>query len=103
MGKVKHLLETISVEKDEIDGFVIRFKDKDGNYRWVRWKGRLVRGRLGIPQVFLGKISDVQDEMTKEQLLRERAELNGLTGALNRKSIEKKIQQLISDRSLGWR
>ena len=98
VGKVKHLLETIGVEKDEIDGFVIRFKDKDGNYRWVRWKGRLVRGRLGIPQVFLGKISDVQDEMTKEQLLRERAELDGLTGALNRKSIEKKIQQLIKEK-----
>ena len=57
--KVKNLLSTIGDKKDEIDDFVIRFKDKNGNYRWVRWMGRLVRGRLGTPQVFLGKISDV--------------------------------------------
>ena len=66
-------------------------------------EGQISPGTPWHPSGFLGKISDVQDEMTKEQLLRERAELDGLTGALNRKSIEKKIQQLISDRSLGGR
>lgn len=39
----------------------------------------MVRGRLGTPQVFLGKISDVQDEMTKEQDLLEKASIDGLT------------------------
>ena len=96
--KVKNLLSTIGDESDEIDDFVIRFKDKNGNYRWVRWMGRLVRGRLGTPQVFMGKISDVQDEMTKEQDLREKASIDGLTGALNRKSAEQKINTLIQDK-----
>ena len=95
--KVKMLLATIGEEKDEINDFVIRFKDKNGNYRWVRWMGRLVRGRLGTPQVFLGKISDVQNEMTKEQNLREKASIDGLTGALNRKSAEAKINELMQD------
>lgn len=89
--KVKNLLATIGDERDEVDDFVIRFKDKDGNYRWVRWMGRLIRGRLGTPQVFLGKISDVQDEMTKEQDLREKASIDGLTGALNRKAAELRL------------
>ena len=96
--KVKHLLSTIGDEADEINDFVIRFKDKNGNYRWVRWMGRLVRGRLGIPQVFLGKISDVQDEMTKEQDLLEKASIDGLTGALNRKSAEQKINMLMKEK-----
>ena len=96
--KVKTLLSTIGDNKDEVDDFVIRFKDKNGNYRWVRWMGRLVRGRLGTPQVFLGKISDVQDEMTKEQDLLEKASIDGLTGALNRKSAEQRIAALMQDR-----
>lgn len=97
--KVKNLLATIGDERDEVDDFVIRFKDKDGNYRWVRWMGRLIRGRLGTPQVFLGKISDVQDEMTKEQDLREKASIDGLTGALNRKAAELQINTLIEDKN----
>ena len=96
--KVKTLLSTIGDDSDEINDFVIRFKDKNDNYRWVRWMGRLVRGRLGSPQVFLGKISDVQDEMTREQDLREKASIDGLTGALNRKSAEQKINTLMQDR-----
>lgn len=59
VAKVKALLSTIGDNSDEIDDFVIRFKDKNDNYRWVRWMGRLIRGRLGTPQAFLGKISDV--------------------------------------------
>ncbi|MDD5802691.1 diguanylate cyclase domain-containing protein [Blautia sp. HCP3S3_H10_1] len=98
VGKVKNLLSTIGEDKDEIDDFVIRFKDKNGNYRWVRWMGRLVRGRLGTPQAFLGKISDVQDEMTKEQDLREKASIDGLTGALNRKFAEQKINELMQNK-----
>lgn len=99
--KVKNLLATIGDESDEINDFVIRFKDKNGHYRWVRWMGRLVRGRLGIPQVFLGKISDVQDEMTKEQDLLEKASIDGLTGALNRKSAEQKINMLMQERDFN--
>ena len=45
--RVKALLSTIGNNSDEIDDFVIRFKDKNDNYRWVRWMGRLIRGRLG--------------------------------------------------------
>lgn len=60
VAKVKALLSTIGDNSDEIDDFVIRFKDKNDNYRWVRWMGRLIRGRLGTPQAFLGKISDVR-------------------------------------------
>lgn len=97
--KVKNLLATIGDKRDEVDDFVIRFKDKDGNYRWVRWMGRLIRGRLGTPQVFLGKISDVQDEMTKEQDLREKASIDGLTGALNRKAAELQINTLMGDKN----
>lgn len=97
--KVKNLLATIGDERDEVDDFVIRFKDKDGNYRWVRWMGRLIRGRLGTPQVFLGKISDVQDEMTKEQDLREKASIDGLTSALNRKAAELQINILMEDKN----
>lgn len=97
--KVKNLLATIGDKRDEVDDFVIRFKDKDGNYRWVRWMGRLIRGRLGTPQVFLGKISDVQDEMTKEQDLREKASIDGLTGVLNRKAAELQINTLMGDKN----
>ena len=97
VSKVKKLLLTIGDTEDEVDDFVIHFKDKNGNYRWVRWTGRLVRGRLGTPQVFLGKISDVQEEMTKEQDLLEKASIDGLTGALNRKSAEHKITTLMQN------
>ena len=96
--KVKALLSSIGDNSDEIDDFVIRFKDKNDNYRWVRWMGRLIRGRLGTPQAFLGKISDVQDEMTREQDLREKASVDGLTGALNRKAAEQKINTLMQDK-----
>ena len=98
VAKVKALLSTIGDNSDEIDDFVIRFKDKNDNYRWVRWMGRLIRGRLGTPQAFLGKISDVQDEMTREQDLREKASVDGLTGALNRKAAEQKINALMQDK-----
>ena len=98
VAKVKALLSTIGDNSDEIDDFVIRFKDKNDNYRWVRWMGRLIRGRLGTPQAFLGKISDVQDEMTREQDLREKASVDGLTGALNRKAAEQKINTLMQDK-----
>lgn len=58
--KMRKLLSTIGDETDEIDNFVIRFKDIDGNYRWVRWKGRLVRGRLGGDEfiVFMSHTND---------------------------------------------
>ena len=98
VAKVKALLSTIGDNSDEVDDFVIRFKDKNDNYRWVRWMGRLIRGRLGTPQAFLGKISDVQNEMTREQDLREKASVDGLTGALNRKAAEQKINTLMQDK-----
>ena len=41
VAKVKALLSSIGDNSDEIDDFVIRFKDKNDNYRWVRWMGRL--------------------------------------------------------------
>ena len=54
--------------------------------------------RLGTPQAFLGKISDVQNEMTREQDLREKASVDGLTGALNRKAAEQKINTLMQEK-----
>jgi len=41
---------------------------------------------------------DVQNEMTREQDLREKASVDGLTGALNRKAAEQKINTLMQDK-----
>ena len=60
--------------------------------------GRLIRGRLGTPQAFLGKISDVQDEMTREQDLREKASVDGLTGALKPQGCRAEINTLMQDK-----
>ena len=102
--KVLALLESVEDMQDgELRDITIRFMDKNGNYRWVRWQARLSRGRLGKPQTLCGKISDVQEEMQKEEMLVKRASVDALTGALNRASVEGEIRtQLGMDGKKGF-
>lgn len=69
-----------------------RFLRRDGEERWLTMWANMVGRWMGNP-VFLAMLNDVTKQKRREKELKEKAELDMLTGLYNRGTIEAKIRE----------
>lgn len=88
-GRIKEFFES----GEETFSTEVRIRNIKGNYRWYRIVGILKKKRM-----FVGKITNVDEELTEEHDLMQRAENDLLTGVLNKKTMEKRISLMLKNR-----
>lgn len=71
------------------------FLCSDTKFRWIMFKATYVYNENEEPVKIIGSLTDIQEQKTEEEDLRRKAEIDQLTGILNKKSIEKYIEQTI--------
>ena len=62
----------------------MRFRTKDGRWRWMRVTGRVLRDPDGVPQGGIDVLRDIQTEVETRQRLQHEVDHDPLTGLANR-------------------
>lgn len=93
-SKVEHFLDG----HEENFAAEVRIRNIKGNYGWYRIVGLMQRRRNYTKSLFVGKIINVDEELAEEHDLMQRAENDLLTGVLNKKTMEKRISQMLKNR-----
>lgn len=89
--KVKEeIQELIKGTSDSIDT-EFRVSCLDNCFHWFRLSGSMVKDNDGKLLRFVGNITNVEDQVNKEQELREKAELDTLTGIFNNGSFREHV------------
>ena len=96
LGRVEQMREDVP------ESIMLRFLDRLGQYRWMECQGQLIREKNGRPLVLIGKIADVHEQKEQEAWLREKASLEGMTGALNRETAEREITRELALTEAGF-
>lgn len=76
-----------------------RMKDPNGDYHWYRLNGKSVQDKDGDSNRFVGTIQHSDDQITHENMLKEKAEHDLLTGLLNKVTIEESVNAAIKETS----
>ena len=82
-----------------ITAYRIRIRCKDGSYRWIGVRGRLVRDDAGRPSGVSASLRDIDHEVRVEQKLDKLARLDSLTGLMNRAEVYERIGALATEGS----
>lgn len=88
--------------EDSQESTMLRFLDKNDEYRWMDCQGQLLRDKAGRPLALIGKISDVHEQKEQEERLLEKASLDAMTGVLNRGAAEREINRLLEQVPAGF-
>ena len=75
----------------------MRLLCSDGNYYWHRLTGAVVRAEDGHPLRLVGNFVNVEDEVTKQQQLKQRAEIDPLSGLLNKGAFTSYVENLLAE------
>lgn len=68
----------------------------DSNYYWHRLTGTVVRDEEGQPLRLVGNFVNVEDEVNKQQQLKQKAEIDPLSGLLNKGAFTSYVNELLS-------
>ena len=68
----------------------------------MRCQGQLLQDKHGKPLSVVGKLSDVHEMKAKEQELIESSSADALTGALNRRAAQERIEELLTHVRCGF-
>lgn len=80
----------------------IRLIGKDHRYHWYSCQYQPVYEiHKYQPSVLIGKLADIDDQKKKEEELRLKSSLDGLTGVLNKQTAEAEIQKKLDDHLNG--
>lgn len=79
----------------------IRLLHTDGGYGWFRITGTVFRDGTGNCLCFIGKLANVNKQVSMEKRLVKRAENDLLTGIFNKKTIEAKVTESLKDEQDG--
>lgn len=74
-----------------------RIRCADGGYYWHRITGAVVRDAEGRALRLVGNIVNVEDEISKEQLLKQKAEVDSLSGLLNKGAFTQHVSETLDD------
>lgn len=77
----------------------VRIKCRDENYYWFKFIGTVVRTENGAAHRFVGNLVNVDEVMNKEQILKQKAEEDPLTGLLNKSTFREHIEKVLNDSS----
>ncbi len=72
-----------------------RLKCADERFYWHRLTGAVVRGADNSALRFVGNIVNVEDEISKEQQLKKRAEIDALSGLLNKGAFTQHVSEIL--------
>ena len=75
----------------------VRIKCRDENYYWFKFIGTVVRTENGAAHRFVGNLVNVDEVMNKEQLLKQKAEEDFLTGLLNKSTFRERIEKVLDN------
>ena len=75
----------------------LRIRCTDGAYYWHRLTGTVVRDDDGSPLRLVGNFINVEDEMNKELQLKRRAEVDVLSGLLNKTAFTSRVTRILSE------
>lgn len=76
----------------------IKVKNKLGEFRWLYVHSNSINDNFGNPIRAIGIFKDITEEKQKEEQLKEKAEIDLLTGLYNRNTSEALIRQELSER-----
>lgn len=95
-----HEVFSISTQK-ETDSInrEIRLLCFDNHYYWFKLIGTVVRDENQNPRHFVGNIVNVDETVNKEQILKKKAELDPLTGLLNKGAFQESVTKALQDSS----
>lgn len=80
----------------------LRFVGKDGAYMWYRLSGTIIRDKdEKTPLKFFGNLVNVNAQIVHEQELKIQAEIDGLSGLLNKTYLEKSVSKYLSENKRG--
>ncbi len=74
-----------------------RMLGTDGNYHWYKMNAIILRDEENIPLRIVGNITNVDEQVTKEQTLTHKANTDSLTGLLNKVAFETTVQEQIKN------
>lgn len=76
----------------------VRVKEADGGYGWYKLEAIIVRSKSGKVERIIGSLKNLEDQIEKEHVLRNKAETDLLTGLLNKMTMENSISDIIKRR-----
>lgn len=79
----------------------LRVADASGRYRWVRARASLQVDEGGKPIRVVGLLSDIEEEKSRAELLRNRTDRDGLTGFYNRTAGRMRAARWLESRRQG--
>lgn len=87
--------EIRSIPKNQAESFnaEARFKCVDDNYYWFKIKGTVVRTDDGKTMRLVGNFINVEEQVTEEKKLKQKAENDPLTGILNKGAVEARVEE----------
>ncbi len=91
-GKMVRLCEDFRTGKAEIYTEV-RTQYEKGKYTWVAVEGKTITDNEGNAALVIGKISNIDERMRKEQELRMQSEKDPLTGLFNSQTAKQRVSE----------
>ncbi len=73
-----------------------RYYSKDGHLIWIHLSGGIVRDAVGQPLHFIAHVEDISARKRDEELLRQQATRDTLTGVLNRSRFEEELARYVA-------
>lgn len=74
----------------------LRLMCLDEKYYWFKIKSTVVRDESGRALKFVGNFLNVEENLNGEKLLKQRAEIDALTGLLNKEAFEKNVAEYLA-------
>ncbi|MBQ7261052.1 MAG: diguanylate cyclase [Lachnospiraceae bacterium] len=76
----------------------VRVKEADGGYGWYKLEAIIVRSKSGKVERIIGSLKNLEDQIEKEHVLKNKAETDLLTGLLNKMTMENSVSDIIKRR-----
>ncbi len=92
-----HDLSELSENTDVTFQREMRLLCADGNYYWYRFTGTTVRDENGRLLRLVGNLLNVEDDVNKQELLKQKAEIDPLSGLLNKGAFTNYVTHLLEE------
>ena len=99
--KIEEAFKTVH-RFQEFGSVELRIKTRDGSYHWFNCQFQAVYERYHRdPVMIIGKLTDIQEQKHIERQLIEESSCDGLTSVLNKKAVERRIREELSEKTEG--